>query len=274
MKKIGLVLLVLLGGTLSGLYYFWHQATKLPDWYQEGTPQGSEGSPEDIEQRAATVQQTIQAKLRHRPTPSSLATASSGKPSAQVPQSQPNGAIAKKAVGTVPAPRSRQDVEVQLNPQELNDVLVSKIAEQSQAKALPKSVKSVRTTVEADTLKTGAIVDMKALRESDLGTQEQTFLTEAAAKFPGLSDRKVYIGIEGKPRIQDGKVQFDDETRVRVGNLRLTIAEIAERFGVSPDQVKEQLALRLQFNNLHVKDIELLNGTAILRGSPTPTTAP
>lgn len=273
MKKIGLVLLVLLGGTLSGLYYVWHQATKLPDWYQGN----ASPSPMDIQQRTAQVQQKIQAQIQQSPTANDLNSndlnSSSPKNSSNNAASKPSSSpsIAGSASNQGLDQRSSKDVKVQLDQQELNDVLVAKIAEKSQTKALPKSVKSVHTTVEADTLKTGAIVDIKALKDSNLGTQEKTFLNEAAQKFPGLSDRKVYIGIEGKPYVQDGKMQFDDQTRVRVGNLSLSVTELAQRLGVSPEQVKERLQLELQLNQLNINGIELQDGSAILRGSPMPS---
>lgn len=269
MKKIGFVLLVLLGGTLAGLYYVWHQATKLPDWYQGN----AEPSSIDIQQRTAQVEQKIQAQLQQNSRAKGLGSndlngSNLGSSNNAVSNASDRSA-GSEASNQAFDKRSNKDVEVQLDQQELNDVLVAKIAEKSQTKALPKSVKSVHTTVEQDTLKTGAVVDIKALKDSNLGTQEKTFLNEAAQKFPGLNDRKVYIGIEGKPYVQGGRMHFDDQTRVRVGNLSLSIAELAQRLGVSPEQVKERLKLELQLNQLNVKGIELQNGSAILRGSPT-----
>ncbi|MBW4419716.1 MAG: AsnC family protein [Myxacorys californica WJT36-NPBG1] len=271
MKKIGFVLLVLLGGALAGLYYVWHQATKLPDWYQGN----AEPSSIDIQQRTAQVEQKIQAQLQQNSRAKGLGSNDlNGSNLGSYNNAVSNAPDSLSSAGSEASnqafdKRSSKDVEVQLDQQELNDVLVAKIAEKSQTKALPKSVKSVHTTVEQDTLKTGAVVDIKALKDSNLGAQEKRFLNEAAQKFPGLNDRKVYIGIEGKPYVQDGRMHFDDQTRVRVGNLSLSVAELAQRLGVSPEQVKERLKLELQLNQLNVKGIELQNGSAILRGSPT-----
>ena len=272
MKRISLVLLVLLGGTLSGLYYFWHQATKLPDWYREDAAQPPIATP----QTTANIQQKIQAQIQQSliaesPNPSSP-NPSSSNPGSPNPNS-PNPSSSNPSSSRTPD-KADKTVKVQLNQDELNDVLVSKIVEKNRISALPASIKSVHTAVENNTLKTGAVVDLKELKNSNLGSQEKAFLEQATQRIPGLGDRKVYIGIEGKPRVQDGKMQFDDQMRVHVGNLSLTVAELADRLGVPPEKVKERLKLELQLQNLNVNDIELQNGTAILRGSVAPSPTP
>jgi hypothetical protein len=271
-KRISLVLLVLLGGTLSGLYYFWHQATKLPDWYREDAAQPPIATP----QTKANIQQKIQAQIQQSliaesPNPSSP-NPSSPNPSSPNPSS-PNPNRSNPSSSKTPD-KADSTVKVQLNQDELNDVLVSKIVEKNRISALPASIKSVHTAVENNTLKTGAVIDLKELKNSNLGSQEKAFLEQATQRIPGLGDRKVYIGIEGKPRVKDGKMQFDDQMRLHIGNLSLTVAELADRLGVPPEKVKERLKLELQLQNLNVNDIELQNGTAILRGSVAPSPTP
>ena len=82
-----------------------------------------------------------------------------------------------------------------------------------------------------------------------------------------MDGRKVYIGVEGKPEIQDGKLRFNQNAKIQVGTMSFTIAEVADRLGVSPEKVQDQLNLELKLRGLTIKDIDFQDGNAILRGS-------
>ncbi len=248
MKKSSILFLLLSAGivigTTSSVYYFWRQLTQLPEWYTQG--QSNPRTYAQIQKSSAAVEEKIESQIQASPQSASINAAPSR---------------------TVAQPSSpSKNVQVALNSQELNDLLVTKIAEKRGGQPLPSSVKGFNTAVKNDKLKTGAVVDVKELQDSGLGAQQQALLTEITEKIP-MNDRKVYIGVEGKPKIQNGKLRFDQNARIQVGNMSFTIAEVANRLGVSPEKVQDQLNLELKVRGLTVKDIDFQDGNAILRGA-------
>lgn len=245
MKKSSILFLLIstgiVVGTASGIYYFWRQVTQLPEWYTAG--QNNSRTYAQIQKSGAAIEKKIEAQIQTSPPPATVAD-------------QPD----------VQIPKASEPVQVALSSQELNDLLVTKITEKRQGQPLPSSVKGFNTTVKDDKLKTGAVVDIQELQHSGLGEQQQQFLSEITQKLP-MSDRKIYIGVEGKPQIQNGKLRFDENARIQVGNMSFTIAEVASRLGVSPEKVQDQLNFELQLRGLTVNDIDFKDGNAILKGS-------
>ncbi len=246
MKRSGLLFLLMSTGiaigTTSGVYYVWHQLTQLPDWYTQG--QSNPRTYAQIQKSGAAIEKKIESKI----------------------QASPQSATATVASNLARSSSDSKPVQVALNSQELNDLFVTKMTEKSGGQPLPTAVKGVHTSVKNDTLKTGAVVDVKELKNSGLGAQQQELLAEITQKIP-MNDRKVYIGVEGKPEIQDGKLRFNENARIQVGTMSFTIAEVAKRLGVSPEKVQDQLNLELKVRGLTVKDIDFQDGNAILRGS-------
>lgn len=235
-----LATIAIMGGIAASLYYFWHQLTELPQWYAHDAPR----SEAQIQKSSAAVEKKI---------------------ASQVQATQPSS---NKATNTGSSSgSSRADtVQVALNSEELNDLLVTRIVEKSGGKSIPESVKGIQTSVQNNTLKTGAVVDVKALQNSNLGTHQKALLNEVTQRFP-VGDRKVYIGVEGKPAIQNGKLHFDENAKIQVGNMSFTIAEVANRLGVPPEKVQDQLNLELKLRGFNASDIDFADGNAILRGS-------
>lgn len=252
MKKSGILFLLLATGvvlgTASGVYYFWKQLTQLPEWYTKG-----EETPKtyaQIQQSGAAVEKKIEAKIQASPQ--------------SVPAFSNTNVAAKPPADKASSPDS--GVQVALNSEELNDLLVTKITEKTGGKPLPSSVKGFHTAVKENKLKTGAVVDVNELQNSGLGVQQRELLSEITQKIP-MSDRKVYIGVEGKPEMQNGKLRFDENAKIQIGNMSFTIAEVAARLGVPPEKVQDQLNIEMKLRGLDVKDIDFKNGNAILRGA-------
>jgi hypothetical protein len=253
-KHIGLVLLLMFGGSLAGIYYIWHEATKVPDWISKTPPQPSPS----FQQTQTKIERRIQA---------------------QVQQSQASQTVVQVtplpiSVPQSPQPTEKPKVEVKVSSSELNDLIASKMTDKTQGDTLPKSVKGFHTAVENETLKTGAIVDMKELQSSNLGAKDQELVSKITQNFPMLGKKDVYIGVAGKPKVQDGKLKFDRDTKVQIGNLSLTVDEIADRLGVSPEQVQERLNMQFQLQGMDLQGIELQDGGAMLRGTPKPEVTP
>lgn len=267
MKKLGLLILLILGGMGSIGYSIWSQATKLPDWYSEN--QTSTRTVTEIQKSGAAIEQKIQQQaIEQKSQPKTVTPVQSPKPiNKTVVQKSPQAAPKKQQSD------AKSDVKVALNSEELNDLIVTKITEKQASKALPTSVKGFHTSVQDDTLKTGAVIDVSQLKNDDFGAQGREFLTQLTEKLP-LGNRKIYIGLEGKPEIKNGRLQFGENTRVRVGDLSLSLKELSDRFGIPPEQLKEKLNLELQLRNLNINSIDFQDGNAILRAAPKDPISP
>ena len=239
--------LIVLGSVGGVVLYFWQQATRLPEWYVSSTGetqfnlgdrvQGQQGQ-SSVQQRPDQTQQrqTLDTKIADR-----------------VDQAIAEG----------------KPADLQLNSTELNNLFSSELTRKAAAK-LGSAVKGVNTTIKDGKVESGAVVNLAEVPLGQLSPRERSTIANMMAAFPDLNQRTVYIGIEGQPIVQDGQVRLDSNTRLRLGDLSFTPAEIAQRLGVSEQQVRQQLELQLQLGKLKVRDIELVGDRAVIRGTPNP----
>lgn len=231
MKRIAVIFLLITTGVSSGVYYYWRQATNLPDWY---TNQETQNNSINIIAKKDS-QQPINIE-------------------AEVPAiTQPLG--------------SSKNVELQLSEKDLNNILASEIAKKNNSSKIAEAVKAVKTNIKEGKIEGGAVVNISEIPTAHLRASETAAITRAFKVFPGLENREVYIGIEGKPTIEDGQLKFDENTKIKIGNLSFTQAELSEKLGIPESQIRQFTNLELQVGKLKVNDIELNDGKALLKGS-------
>jgi hypothetical protein len=228
-KKIGIGLAAVLGIGCATVYYFWHQATKLPDWYADQSAQSLVTA--DLPANVAKVDQKIKSETQR-----------------------------SRASGTT------NNVEVQLSGEEINELMVAKLAQKTGTAQLPTAIKAVNTQINGDQLKTGAVIDLAALPTGDLDPQEKAWIDEINQKFPTLANRKIYVGIEGKPQVDEGQLIFDNSMKVQLGELSFTLTELAQRLEVPEAKLQEKLDLKLKLGDLNVQQIEVQGGKAVFKG--------
>jgi hypothetical protein len=232
MKRIGVISLILLAtGVIAGFYY-WRQATTLPTWYA----------------KQVTTANTTNTKN-------------------QINIQETTKKIEAKIADSTQQLANNKDVELQLDENELNNLLASEIVKKSNKIQLTQAVKAVKTEIEDGKLKSGAIVNISEISTAQLGKNDVAELTKLIKAFPTLEDREVYIGIEGRPTLKNGQLRFDENSKIKVGNLSFTQAELSEKLGIPESKIKELTKLQLQIDKLKVNDIELNNEKALLRGS-------
>lgn len=239
LKKFGIA--VFLTAIASGaiFYYYWLQLTKLPEWYVEQTPTHYQAINLQDPQAIKTTKQELIEKIE-TDIQQQLAL-------------NPRGELGKR------------EVEVKLNEQELNDLLVTSIAEKPGSNKLLTAAKGINTTITDGKIESGVIVNTSEIPRESLGAQERTLLKKVITTFPSLENRDVYIGISGQPKLANGKLQLDDNTQIKVGNLSLTLPELAQRLGVPPEKIEQELALKL--HNFDIRDLELVDNQVIVKGS-------
>lgn len=227
MRRIWWMLALIVGSVIGASYYFWHQATALPSWY-----------------RSANASQVIPLQ-----DPDAL--------------QQARQAIANK----LRTAKSHSDGthEIYLNDQDLNALAVTELDNLASYSRLRDAVQAIHSRIEDGQLETGAIVNMASIPDEALGYREQEFMLWLREHFPLMFEREVYVGVEGKPTVVNGQLQFDDSLRIRVGNLRLTFTDVAERLGLSEAMLWEKLTQEL--GTLQIKDIEVAGDQLRLRGT-------
>ena len=233
LKLIGIGLLLFLGIGSASLYYFWREATQLPEWYAN---KQTDKSTNDLDKaNTKVIVEQVEQKIK-----------------TQIEQSRQ---------GEKPA-----NVEVNLTSAELNQLMAANLTEKTDKSHLSQAIKGMDTQITNERLKTGAVVDLSTIDPSEMGDRGKTLLSQVTQKFPGLANREVYIGIEGKPQIANGRLTFDSDTRVQVGQLSFTVTELADRLGISEKMLLEKINLNLNLSSLKVEAIDLKADYAVLKG--------
>lgn len=230
MKKFAFFFLLFLTGIAAGLYVFWQRATHLPAWYTTNQP------PAQAQQLTlGQMQRRLGSRIRD-----DIQTQR---------QTNPNG-----------------PVQIQLAEQDLNNLVASAVTTVAGGRKLPPAVKGLNTKVDQGKIEAGMVVNLSQL-EQEITGEDRQIVAELVNRFPVLQNRELYVGLEGKPIVQNGEVQLDANSRVKVGELSFSLGEVADRLGVTPDTLTGQLNRYLQSQNVQLDDITVQNGNVVIRGN-------
>jgi hypothetical protein len=236
MKKIIIKLIVVAFiGTLGGLYYVWQEATKIPDEYTQAN------SSDPIDSQSLPL-----------------------KPS----QITERATVSKQKL-TAPIDRARvgQKVTVKLNDRDLNNLVVANLAASQPTKQIPVGIKGIKTKIEAGKVYAGAMVNLDKLAQNGQSAGRSAALKKLTDKLTFLKERDVYIGISGKPIVNGSKIELEPNTQIKVGNMKFTIAQLAETLAVSPDKIQQAISVQLQQPNFKVDRINLDNNGLAIEGA-------
>ncbi|OUC12444.1 MAG: hypothetical protein B0A82_22605 [Alkalinema sp. CACIAM 70d] len=162
---------------------------------------------------------------------------------------------------------SPENSSVSLSSTDVKVLVTATIAQISQQVKASTAIKGVHTEIDNNQLHAGAVVDLAALQQSQLSRQEKALLQEAIQRIPGFHDRQIYLGLEGQPRMVNGQIQLDPNTRVKVGKLSFSLDQIAQRVGVAPEQIQSQINRTLPqvLSEIPVSSIEVEHDRVVLR---------
>ncbi len=236
MKKIIIKLILLaLIGTIGSLYYLWNEATKVPDEYTKSV--GTNGTsnqnlplkPNQITERATVTNQKITAP------------------------------IDRAKIG--------EKIAVKLTDRDLTNLVVAKLADFQTNKQVPTGIKGINTNIKDGKIHAGALVNLAELaQDKQTGIPAET-LSKLTDKLPFLKNRDVYIGIVGKPVVDGSRIAFDRDTQIKVGNMKFTIAQLAENLNIAPDKIQRALELQLQQQKLKIDRVDLQNNQLAIEGA-------
>jgi hypothetical protein len=236
MKKIiALVALCSIGLTIGIAYFYVQRASELPEWYTD--------QPE--------------------PTQSPNSTSSVTSPGQQTATAPPRTAdVIKEKLKTAKPGK----VQEQLTAPEVDNLIVAGLTQSNGVKkALPSAVKEIKTQIQQDIIRTGAIVDLAEVE--DMPSSSRTELMRRLLKImPQLRDKPVYIGVVGKLSVKDGQPQLAPDSKLQIGKVELPLNDFAKQLGVPRSAVEEHVTNYLQFRNLAIETIDLTEQGATITG--------
>jgi len=265
------VLLVAIAASGSAvLFYYWRQATYLPDWYQpKASAPAAELPPDAVGANTPDADSTPAASNPY------IDNIRKGldriEQEAPAPRSTPLPQVPAKSALNLPDPFSSTNLEentrvtVRLTAEDLSRLAVSQLAARPKGQGILQAVMGLETTVQPEGIETGAVIDLSRIDFQELGEGEQELLGQVIEAFPVLRNREVYLGIAGTPTAQGGRLQFDDSAQVKIGNLKLSLAELGQHLGVAPMALAQGLGLDL--GALRVQTIQLGDGEVIVQGT-------
>jgi|GEM_PF-669442 len=263
LKKLGILLLVLVLGASGVLYYVWSRATQLPDWYVK-QPQAESAVPNAVESAAVGEDQNEERTTTAEDAQNNESTATSTEQNADNTYTTTN-----------PSPRSSgshlkiQDgeIEVTLSEQDVTGLVNSAIFAGVSDSEFAAVVKGTNTEIEDGHIESGAVVDLRELPLEQLSPKEQAAIAQVFQTFPMLKDREVYIGIEGTPKVKNGRIQLDRNTKIKVGNLSMKLSQLSQQMGMPIETIEDQINHALDLEGIRINGIELTDERLLIRGS-------
>jgi hypothetical protein len=232
MKKIiALVALCSIGLTIGIAYFYVQRASELPEWYTE------------------------------KPAPTQPPNSTPSTSPSPTPTPRTATAIQEKIKTAKPGA-----VQEKLTAAEVDNLIVASLTNQNGVtKALPSAVKGIKTQIQQDQIRTGAIVDLAEVE--NMPSSSRTEMMRRLLKImPQLRGKPVYIGVAGKLSVKDGQPQLAPDSKLQIGKVELPLNDVAKQLGVSRSTLEENVTNYLQFRNLDIEKIDLTDQAATITG--------
>ncbi|WOD39351.1 hypothetical protein [Nodosilinea sp. E11] len=214
-------------GAVAATAFYWNRATALPTWYSTS---GADTAVADVSTGNSNL---LRAKL---------------------------------ASGQGVRYGDNNRVEISLTEAELTQLLAEGIAQTPQAAPFLPATRSLNATISGDRVAGGMVVNPADIPTQALPPQARQALETAFNTIPMLGDRPLYVGIEGSPQIDNGRLVLSNDTRVQIGRVNLSLEDVSRLTGISPAQLNERINVALPHAGLTLDGLEFINGEAVLRG--------
>jgi hypothetical protein len=212
MKKLFWILPVGLLGIGTGLgYFYWEQATAIPEWYTE-----------EEEEVATSPSPTSASPVGISASPSSSAIGSSGRPESATPSPNSSSIFRSPTVSAIP--------QVSATP-----------------KAPPYGSQSVKTKIRQNELRAGTLVNLAAMETTAPGRQGE-LVQKLLVVMPHLRGRKVFLGVRGQLVEQNGQWQLSAQSKLSIGKVEFSLDEVAAQMSMTRADLDRMILSYLQLN--------------------------
>lgn len=225
-KKFFIVALVILIAAAGALYYYFDKITSLPEWYQQ------------LENQTNTEQEVFRKDFDK--------TDLTERSSEVMKKIRPAGTLSKK---------SKSEKPVTLNAGEFHDLMLGRMMESSENDSLIRSLNATHVKIHQNSIEAGAVVDLSGISQNGSSGKEMKWIKTATSVFPFLKDEEVHFAIDGKPVIEKGKLTFDSGATVSIGEINMTLSELAGKLGTTVEKLKKNLAIPIDQTGM--KDIRI-----------------
>jgi hypothetical protein len=150
---------------------------------------------------------------------------------------------------------------------QLNDMVQAAIASQPYTAPILDVAKGVNTSIEDGRIESGAVINLNDLPTASLPAEGQAAIAQLTQTFPFLANRDVYLGVEGSPKVVDGSLSLDD-THIKLGQLKLPMASVADQLGLSQAELEQQVGALLDQQGLTLESVEIVDGQLVLVQQP------
>lgn len=227
-KRFLLIFSLILGGIGIATFIAWQQAMQLPRWYTNSSSDEN----------------------------SILVTQQTKKP----PQAQE---VLRKVSDNLTAQTTG---EVQLDEKEVNSLIATSLTQNDRNSKYAWAIKGTNTRIQNGKIFVGAVIEASSIPVNELSASKQTKIIQLLQNLPG-KEKRVYIGIEGKPSIRDREFSFDETTRVSLGYFSFPIAEISQNIGIPQESINQLLSQELKKLPIKLESINIKGERVVIRGS-------
>jgi hypothetical protein len=110
---------------------------------------------------------------------------------------------------------------------------------------MAKAIKQSRAAYAGGQLEAGAVLNLSEAELDSLSAEERKRYEETVDAFPALTERDVYVGVEGDVEERDGRMVLGPDAELRVGDTRYSMATAAKRLGMSEAELRDAIEKEL-----------------------------
>jgi hypothetical protein len=158
-----------------------------------------------------------------------------------------------------------EDVLGVISADKLNDMVTDAIASQPYTAPILDVAKGINTSIKNGRIESGVVMNLADLPMAALPAQGQQAIAQLTETFPFLANRDVYLGVEGSPKVVDGALSLDD-TNIKIGQLKLPVASVANQLGLSQADIEQQIGALLNQQGLTLNDVQIIDGQLVIKG--------
>lgn len=227
-KRLLLIFSLMLSGMGIAAFFVWQQAMQLPSWYTQSS------SNENVISSTNQVNNSPNAEEVLRKVSDNLTAKTTG--------------------------------EVELDADEVNSLIISSIGKKDNTSKLATAIQGTNTRIQNGKISVGAVIETSSIPVQELSARKETKIIQLLQRLPG-KEKRVYIGIEGKPSIRNQEFSFDDTTRVSLGYFSFPIAEVSQNIGIPQDSINQLLSDELKKLPIKLETLNIQGERVVIRGS-------
>lgn len=146
---------------------------------------------------------------------------------------------------------------VVLGSAEVGQLVQEAIARQSLPDEWAQPAAHLQAVVEEGRLKTGTVINLADLPLDEIDASDRATLEQLLAQVPGLSRQELFIGLETRPQVRDGRLVLDGNTILRLGTLHLPLGLVMQQFGLSLEDLETALTEALRREGIDPEQIQI-----------------